>query len=102
MAWSRAERSLLRRVDRQASLIGLQDLCEFPELVQCAQVLRPWLVSESLWPVGPRNLADIVAATIEGAADDLCSQRALPSMTPSRKNTNNSHNAWSYKLTNTG
>src|SRR6516162_1675814 len=32
------------------------------ELVQRAQIIRPWLVSESLWPVGPRHLADIEVA----------------------------------------
>src|SRR5499427_1422425 len=34
-------------------------LYHLPELVQRAQIIRPWLVSESLRPVGPRHLADI-------------------------------------------
>src|SRR6266700_4586940 len=33
-----------------------------PELVQRAQIIRPWLVSDSLRPVGPRHLADIEVA----------------------------------------
>ncbi len=37
-------------------------LYHLPELVQRAQIIRPWLVSESLRPVGPRHLADIEVA----------------------------------------
>src|SRR5262249_1764476 len=34
-------------------------LCHLPELVQRAQIIRPWLVYESLRPVAPRPLAEI-------------------------------------------
>src|SRR5262249_25081597 len=34
-------------------------LYHLPELVQRPQIIRSWLVSESLRPVGPRHLADI-------------------------------------------
>src|SRR6516225_9474383 len=37
-------------------------LYDLTELVQRAQIIRPWLVSESLRPVGPRHLADIEVA----------------------------------------
>ena len=37
-------------------------LYHLPELVQRAQIIRPWRVSESLRPVGPRHLADIEVA----------------------------------------
>src|SRR5262249_10664287 len=37
-------------------------LYHLPELVQRAQITRPWLVSESLRPVGPRHFADIEVA----------------------------------------
>src|SRR5262249_3177555 len=33
-------------------------LYHFPELVQRAQLVRPWLLSEGCGPVGPRPLAD--------------------------------------------
>src|SRR5215470_18343072 len=39
-------------------------LYHLPELVQRAQLIRPWLVSESLRPVGPRHLADIEVAVV--------------------------------------
>ena len=37
-------------------------LYQLLELVQRAQIIRPWLVSESLRPVRPRHLADIEVA----------------------------------------
>src|SRR6516165_7989035 len=37
-------------------------LYHLPELVQRAQPIWPWLVSESLRPAGPRHLADIEVA----------------------------------------
>jgi hypothetical protein len=53
-----------QRAPRQAGALAF--LSHLLELVQRAQIIRPRLVSESLWPVGPRHLADIeVAAAVD-------------------------------------